>query len=192
MTRRSQPYRGPRRKKRVVEFVGLDGLRFVVDEKPLVNAAGRKMATKLRQRIRRGMDGTGGPLPQAEPGHTGQKKPPPKKPLRRTGQLLKSIKWNAKKRVIAPTNDSQRDDSNLSNGALFAVLVYGRRDWLDHDSKGRIDPLRVTPEIEQVAADAVDKELEKQTAKGKAGLTNPEFRRGAAQSLVGRMRSRGQ
>lgn len=168
-----------RRKARVVSIEGVDGLRIEAPEKPLVNAAGRKLATLVRRRIRRGVDGDG-PLPRPEA---------PNKPLRRSGELLKSIKWNAKKGLVMAMGS--RSDSNLSNAALLAVQTFGRRDWVDHDSSGRFNLMLVTPEFERLSAEAVDVQLKRLAARGKAGVMGDADRRSAAQQIVShRLRGR--
>lgn len=143
------------------------GLRFEYRPKPLMGAVARKVATAHRGILRRGQRGDGTQITEPVSGQ---------RPLRRSGELLKSLKGVAKR--SRRTRQWQalvwasggRDDSELSNAALLAVQIHGRKSWTRRPrNKGLMELNRKT---RQVAIETFEKVLQKQLDRGQARIVS--------------------
>jgi hypothetical protein len=134
-------------------------LRLRIDGDRVKKAAGNRVATLLRKRIRSGQDGDGTPLPTPQQGG---------RPLNRTGDLIRSIRYDPFRSVVRPIG--KREDLGASlrgrRQALMAVLIHTRK----------IEPMRVDEKIDAGLVEAAQKEIDRQLTNGGAGLIG-ELRR---------------
>lgn len=136
---------------------------LAVDEGRVLNAMGREGAKEIKKRIRKGQ-AADGPLPVAK-----DKKA--KKPLRRSGQLLKSIRAGKPKTKRgdksieifphgdrADTGNERNRDRALNNFGLLAALQK-------NTAVGEVDVIGPNDAEFEAMADAAQAELAKQSEK---------------------------
>ena len=139
-----------------------------IDERRLVSAMGRAVATEVRKTLRRGKTPTGESIVVGEDGGA---------PLRDTGQLIKSIKSVVKKdergnwTALIWATGTRTDAPRLGgrNAGLLAVQIHGRRTWDRRPRNPNLLRYAGTP-LEDAAAAAFDKQLEKDFRSGRARI----------------------
>lgn len=169
--------RRPRSKSEVtLDFPDLD-LELKIPEKQLMGAVARKMATATRKKIRSGVTTQGSPIKPPRDGG---------RPLRESGQLIKSIKGYAKRQrrqtVAVVSATGTRTDLGASlrgrNAGLLGVQIHGRRREADRPRNPRL--LTLTKSLRRIAEEEFDKQLERAFRRGKASIV-----RGDAGSIDG-------
>lgn len=105
---------------------------------------GAPVATYLRRRLRAGQ-GARGALPQADDEAA-------KKPLRRTGELERSIRYSRRSRSIWPGRPATRSDGKR-NGAVLAILIATQR------AIEMADPMGPDAEAERIAEKALRRHM---------------------------------
>lgn len=108
-------------------------LRIKIDVDRVLRRVGTRVAAEVRARIRRGQEAEGRPLPRARTGE-GQ-------PLRRTGSLIKSIKYDPRSRAVRPRGFRSDLGASLKGRqeGLLWVLIHTFR----HPDLTKIDPMGV-------------------------------------------------
>lgn len=142
------------------------GLILEYKPKPVMRAAGRAVRKILVNRLRRGVEPDGTALPRGRDGG---------RPLRDSGELLKSFAVDVKRRRgewdATVWAAGQRSDLGRSlrgrNAALLGVLIHGRR---TENQRPRMDPMQYVPAMTPAINEAVAKEINKQLTRGKARL----------------------
>ena len=140
-------------------------IRLALDSAEVEKKVGTKLATAIRKRLRKGVDAHGEALPALKTG---------KRPLKSTGKLLRSIKYQRKLGFVAPSVRSNRDDISKrarSNFGLMAIQISGVFRKGSSASREPIDPMGAQADstLKTMQAATTD-EVNRQLAKGQAGL----------------------
>jgi hypothetical protein len=143
-------------------------IRLQINGDKVKKKAGQKLATFIRARIRRGIDGDGTKLPIPEDGGS---------PLRDSRKMVNTIRYRklpADKRrkgvktkyndVVAPST-SRRTDAQRGANSNFGIMSIHTAEPGYEDPMGQNDPHTI-----KVLADAATKEVARQLAKGEGGL----------------------
>jgi hypothetical protein len=145
-----------------------NGIKLSYSAKRLQGAVGRQVAKAVKSKLRQGLETDGDPLPKPEDGKG-------KGPLKRTGRLIRSVKYY--KGVVVPDPKKQPDSPNgkstVNMAGLLGVLIYGRKDWRSyHLGVGgvRMSPMTETAELSRIGKEAAQKELDNQVRRGIARL----------------------
>lgn len=144
-----------------------DKLKLTYSSRRLKSAVGRKVARLAKKRLRSGRALDGGPLYEPDERNLERLS---NSPLKRTGQLIDSIKYY--KGVVIPDPDQHREDSKLNMAGLLGVLIYGRKNWRNRNIRNgaRHDPLADSPAIRRFGAIVAQKEIDRQIARGIAKI----------------------
>jgi hypothetical protein len=139
-------------------------IRLKLNGEKVKKKAGQRLATTIRARLRRGVDGDGTKMPEPEDGGSA---------LKDSGKLLRSIKYrqipakrgSAKKvRVVAPSTTRRSDISKRAHGNFGLMSIHTAKEEYE-DPMGQNDPGTA-----KVLEDAATKEIARQLAKGEGGL----------------------
>lgn len=167
------------RKKRIqIEaFNELHNLRFVYKPKPLLGPVATAIATAQRRLLKSGQKPKGGSIKRPEDGD---------RPLRDSGQLINSIRGKVTKYKggygVLVRATKGRDDSRLSNAALLAVQIHGRKTWNDRPRNPHL--MTFAGPLIPAAKKAFEKSLQRQLARGNARIISGEAKVGVISRMV--------
>lgn len=130
-------------------------LRLKIDAEKVKSAAGNKLAKNVRERLQVGQ-GAEGKLPESKSRNGAGE------PLKDTGQLLESVKYVKRLSRVLPTG--KRSDGKR-NMAIMAMQNAERPEL------AATDPMGVTDEESEKFGEDAQKEINRQLAKGEAGLS---------------------
>lgn len=135
-------------------------MRLRFDGEKVAQSVGRKVASKIRRKLKKGEDYDGNALPVGKDGGPG---------LNDTGRLIKSIKYRKGTATIEPTG--KREDVSKRAGGNFGLLSI-------HIQTRDIDPLGTGSgkQLDKDLNEQTEKEIAKQIKSGKATLVG-ELRR---------------
>ena len=140
-------------------------IRLALDSAEVEKKVGTKLATAIRKRLRKGVDAQGEALPPPKTG---------KRPLKSTGKLLRSIKYQRRLGFVAPSVRSNRDDISKrarSNFGLMSIQISGVFRKGSSASREPIDPMGAQADstLKTMQATTTD-EVNRQLSRGRAGL----------------------
>lgn len=152
-------------------------IRLGLNGDAVTRKVGQRLATKIRSRLRKGLDGDGSPLPRPLSGG---------KPLNNTGLLIKSIKYVPRLGMVLPSTgiregayDKPRKSSQISSRARsnFGLMtihisgIYTRKGASSSRSRPDIDPMgQGSDENRKIIETETNREISRQLARGEAGL----------------------
>lgn len=145
----------------------IDGLEL--DEDKLFSRTGTALATEIRKSLKKGQQPDGTPLPQPQPGKD------VRTPLRRSGELIDSIKQ--RDGVVSPSTSPRPELGSRarSNFGLLKILLSGKfqrkgkPEGAVSKARGSIDPLgSADPKLGERVNSAASKVMEKLQVKLKS------------------------
>jgi hypothetical protein len=125
--------------------------RLDLNRDKIVGKMGAFTAQKIKARLRKGQDAEGRPIDKA-------KDPGAKAPLRRTGELIRSVKRNRVKKNSGRTTVQAK--GRRSDGRINEVVMATQQKRKDQQLMGLTDA-----EDRQVTTTVVQKEVDRQLAK---------------------------
>lgn len=147
------------------------------NERTIMGAVARAVATQHRRNLRSGRDSTGRAIERPDDGG---------RALRDSGQLIRSIKGYASRRrgrwVATVGATGTRSDVGASlrgrNAGLLGVQIYGRRSEARRPRNPTL--MASSPQLDRVAAEAFARVLQRQIDRGRASVVRGRIRRGAS------------
>lgn len=140
--------------------------RLDLNERRAMGYVARAMAKDHKKALRRGKDSTGRSIKRPENGRA----------LRKSGELIKSIKGYASKKRgryfalvgATGTRPDLGDSLRGRNAALLGVQIYGKRNWSDRPRNPTL--MKLSRSLERIAEEAFNKFLDSEFARGRASI----------------------
>lgn len=132
-------------------------LRLQIDGDKVRDKVGQRISRVVKARLKDGV-GAEGSMPPPKPTRAFE---PAGRPLHRTGQMIRSVRYDKKNSVILPSG--KRDDGKRNVAIMFIQLA-------ERPDLAATDPMGVTDAMESDANAAAEKEIARQFSSGEYGL----------------------